>query len=199
MINFFKNFGKGILYVLVLPLLLLALAGYAIVALFIFLFLAIKGLVLFFSGRSLYEDLPEDIEAKKRLGTYKEETNQPESVVLTEEANNETPQDDLSADPFYVPEYLKQETQNEKAFEEEPSVSEPEEPKVMLDDEYTNEAEDLNSPVFEEKKVINPDQVEEDEVISLEKSSQNATILDINEIEDDEDEENNSGIDIDFN
>ncbi len=67
MISFFKNFGKGVLYVLVLPFLLVGMAIYGVVALFIFIFLAIKGLVLFFTGRSLYEDLPEDIEAKKRL------------------------------------------------------------------------------------------------------------------------------------
>ena len=64
MLNFFKSFGKGILYVLVLPFLLVGLALYGVVAIFIFIFLAIKGLVLFFTGRSLDDELPEDKKAR---------------------------------------------------------------------------------------------------------------------------------------
>ena len=64
MINFLKSFAKGILYLLVLPAIIVALAIYAVVALVMFIYLAIKGIVLFFTGRSLYDDLPEDIEAR---------------------------------------------------------------------------------------------------------------------------------------
>ena len=89
MLNFFKSFGKGILYVLVLPFLLVGLALYGVVAIFIFIFLAIKGLVLFFTGRSLYEDLPEDKEAKRRIaianGGVVEEENEPEQEKQEEE------------------------------------------------------------------------------------------------------------------
>ena len=67
MISFFKNFARGVLYVLVLPALVVGLALYAVISIFVFIYLGIKGLILFFTGRSLYEDLPEDKEAKKRI------------------------------------------------------------------------------------------------------------------------------------
>ena len=85
---------KLVLYVLVLPFLLVGMALYAVVAFFVFIFLSIKGLVLFFTGRSLYEDLPEDIEAKKRLAgeTPKETTevtNEDISIALGNDNKSE--------------------------------------------------------------------------------------------------------------
>lgn len=71
--SFFKSFGKGILYLFVLPFLLIILALYGIAGLFGFVFLFFKSIVLFFTGRSLNDDLPEDIEAKKRLYGVPEE------------------------------------------------------------------------------------------------------------------------------
>lgn len=67
MVNFFKNFGKGILYVLVLPFLLIILALYFGVSIIIFIYLGFKGIILFLTGRNLFGDFPEDIEAKKIL------------------------------------------------------------------------------------------------------------------------------------
>lgn len=202
MINFFKNFGKGILYILVLPVLAIALAIYAVAALFIFIYLAFKGLILFFTGRSLYEDLPEDIEAKKRLGINKEEKLEP-AMATNIEQYVETPNDDVSADPFYVPEYLRQneeaepesEFENEPEIEEQPSTPEKEEtedyndPFVGLDRQEEPEPE---APQ-EEPKIVDED------VISVQKTVQNDSILNISDIEDDEDEESDSGINIDFN
>ena len=209
MINFFKNFGKGILYVLVLPVIIVALAIYAVVALFVFIFLAIKGLVLFFTGRSLYEDLPEDKEAKKRLG-IKDEKEAPKAAPTDVSQYNEGVNDDISTDPFYVPEYLRPQEQPEDetmSFEEEPPVEqesplqennevEPE-PEVtifpgFLDEQKETEIEPEPEPEPE------PETVEE-EVISVEKTNQNTTILDINEVEDEEENDSDEGIDIDFN
>ncbi len=67
MANFFKTFLKGILYVITLPLLIVGLAIYFVISLFSFVILSIKGLILFFKGESIVGDMPEDIEAKKRL------------------------------------------------------------------------------------------------------------------------------------
>ena len=67
MVNFFKNFGKGILYVLVLPFLLIILALYFGVSIIIFIYLGFKGIILFLTGRNLFGDFPEDIEAKRIL------------------------------------------------------------------------------------------------------------------------------------
>ena len=130
MVSFFKNFGKGVLYVLVLPALLVGLIVYAVVALFVFIYLAIKGLILFFTGRSLYEDLPEDVEAKRILnrakGIVEEETietkeQQPQVQEINEEVEEEEIKD---SDPFYVPEYLRQPQEEMVEKVEEPLVEE---------------------------------------------------------------------------
>lgn len=193
MINFFKNFGKGILYVLVLPFLLVGMAVYGVFAFFVFIFLSIKGLVLFFTGRSLYEDLPEDIEAKKILSANK---NQPEenrpintTIISPTDTPNEPVANPINADPFYVPEYLKGEEEEvneetnepviEEEIEKEPEVNQiEEEPEVQTSE--INIQEDTND--FPDDDII------------IEKSTQNKTIF---EIPDDEDEED-SGVNIDF-
>ena len=186
MLNLFKNFGKGILYVLVLPFLLVGLAIYAVVAFFVFIFLAIKGLVLFFTGRSLYEDLPEDKEAKRRIAIANGET--PEDEMVQEEKHDEVTiqHDETENDPFYVPEYMKTEEQKAQVEQErmEREVA-PEEPEVNL---FETPSEPINEePVKEEVPV------QEEEII-IRKSSQNATILEIN----DDDDTDDNGVNIDF-
>ncbi len=199
MINFFKNFGKGVLYVLVLPFLLVGMALYGVVALFIWIYLGIKGLILFFTGRSLYEDLPEDKEAKKRLAglTTTEEktvTNEDVSVTLNDAQNEENP--NPSTDPFYVPEYLKPEDENveedinseeeiieeQSAPQEEVPFEEPTQEETVIKSTYINDEPDTNN-------------VEEEEIV-LEKTEQKSNILEIKDA-DDEDEES-SGVNIDF-
>ncbi|MCB9497917.1 MAG: hypothetical protein H6688_00495 [Erysipelotrichaceae bacterium] len=61
----FKSFGKGLLYIFVLPFFLLVMAGYALVGLIAFIFLFFKSIILFFCGRSLDIELPEDKKAKE--------------------------------------------------------------------------------------------------------------------------------------
>ena len=201
MVNFFKNFGKGVLYVLVLPFLLVGMALYGVVALFVFIFLAIKGLVLFFTGRSLYEDLPEDIEAKKRLApqTQNEQTtvsNEDISSALNIGEKEEiTPN---TADPFYVPEYLKseQDVQEDTVQEQQEVKEEP-----LFESEQEPVQEDV--PVQQEEMVVKPNfieepddtNIEEDEIV-LEKTEQKSNILEIKDDEDDDEE--SSGINIDF-
>ena len=187
MITFFKNFGNGVLYVLVLPFLLVGMALYGVVAFFIFLFLAVKGLVLFFTGRSLYEDLPEDKEAKRRLAGIP--AKEPESTISVtpeyKEENTTAPTDNQSVDPFYVPEYLKTDemkeeepTQEEQPFEEEPKQE------IF--------GEDNGEPTINSQE-----ENYEDDVITVQKNPQNETIIKISDIED-EDDDNGSGINIDY-
>ena len=206
MVNFLKNFGKGILYILVLPFLVVALAIYAVVGIFVFIFLAIKGLFLFFTGRSLYDDLPEDKEAKKRLGiTHEEEKREdPQQGATYQESTFE--EEPIGADPFYVPEYLK-ETKSDSESEAEEEVIEHEddipsfmeEPPVeeTAETPIEHEPESIEKPVLEEpqESIVEP----EEDVISSEKTMQNTAILDISEVEDDDDDSNGNGIDIDFN
>jgi len=230
MVNFFKSFGKGILYLFVLPALLVGVAIYGVVALFIFLFLTIKGLVLFFSGRSLYDDLPEDEEAKRRLNP---QANRSVQVTTTPEQDNKQVQTNsvifgptqneqptnIDNDPFYVPEYLKstpeekEETPVEDSKQEQ--VQNSFEPAQNLEPEIEPYSEPEQAPVIEEEKEEDiplfetsieqetideePQNLKQDEVIFEKKPSQNTTILDINDIEDDdEDEDKSSGIDIEF-
>ena len=209
MVSFFKNFGKGVLYVLVLPALLAGLAIYAVVALFVFIYLAIKGLILFFTGRSLYEDLPEDVEAKRILNRSKgiiedEVKEKKEEQPLVQEVNDEVEEEPNDSDPFYVPEYLKQhqeETQEPLVEEskEEPqpvAIEEPEEENSI--DPYEALRQQVDSQSIEIQK---DEEKAEEAPIFPSKSSQNSNILHINEIDDmdDSDEDSSgSGINIDF-
>lgn len=63
-----KSILKGILYVLSFPFIISGIVLFAIVALFIFFFQFGKFIYLFFTGRTLFSDLEEDIQAKQILG-----------------------------------------------------------------------------------------------------------------------------------
>ena len=196
MLNFFKNFGKGVLYVLVLPFLLVGMALYGVVAFFVFIFLAIKGLVLFFTGRSLYEDLPEDKEAKKRIaianGTYQEEEASPSEPII-EEMPNEEKETNIDNDPFYIPEYLKTE-EDRKALEEQ-NASPLDDFLIEKEDTPTPVEEQVSSPIIEEE--IHVEESPKEEII-VQKSPQNDSFLEISDENDDEEEDDHSGVDIKF-
>lgn len=99
MVNFFKNFGKGILYVLVLPFLLVILALYFGVSIIIFIYLGFKGIILFLTGRNLFGDFPEDIEAKKILNGEPTELNQLEETEPSNEDISATTNSDINLYP----------------------------------------------------------------------------------------------------
>ena len=112
MANFFKSFGKGILYVLVLPFLLVILALYGVVGIIAFLIMTFKGLILFFTGRSIFGPLPEDVKAQQiiKANTVNLDPDAPENQpkeghVALGPSYHDVASD--SSDPFYVPEYLK--------------------------------------------------------------------------------------------
>ena len=71
MIGFLKTIGKGLLYVILFPVILAGIAVYAVFGLFVFIFQFIKSIVLYFSGRSISGDLDEDISAKEKMGELK--------------------------------------------------------------------------------------------------------------------------------
>lgn len=87
MISFFKSLGKGILYVVGLPFLLAFVALYAVFSFFIITFMFFKAVVLFFMGRSLFDELDEDKKAKEVLANIANR-NQPQTVAYT---NNQAP------------------------------------------------------------------------------------------------------------
>lgn len=73
MSNVFKSIGRGVLYFFLLPLILLATAIYAVYGIGVFLFELVRVIYLFFTGRTLNSDLPEDIQVKSLVNVQKEE------------------------------------------------------------------------------------------------------------------------------
>lgn len=86
---FFKSFGKGILYLLTLPVVLVVLIFYAVIGIIVFLFLMIKSVILFFKGKTIFNDFPEDIRVKEILSPKK-----PDEVEVIE------PEDDPTSSAF---------------------------------------------------------------------------------------------------
>lgn len=80
--SIFKNIGKGIGYFFLFPILLTAIAIYCVFGIAVFIFQLIKLIVLFFSGRNLSSDLPEDIQVKAML-TVDEDEKKDENPSLT--------------------------------------------------------------------------------------------------------------------
>ena len=118
--------------------------------------------------------------------------NAQESTVSVTPAINEdqTPtnsESNQSVDPFYVPEYLKTDemTEEEMVQEEQPIAEEPVE-------EEKNSFEENITPVINSQE-----ENFEDDVINVDKNPQNETIIKISDI-DDEDDDNGSGINIDY-
>ena len=112
MASFFKNFAKGLLYVLLFPFGLLAIALYAVFGIFVFFFQFVRLIILFFTGRNLSSDLPEDIEAKRIIEANKpkEEEESPLSLY---------PSDSIVYGSGYVNPSLDQETDTEIEEEKE--------------------------------------------------------------------------------
>ena len=62
-----KKCGKGFLYILTLPVLLVILAFYAVIGVVQFFYVGIKSILYFFTGRNLFGEFPEDIKAREIL------------------------------------------------------------------------------------------------------------------------------------
>jgi len=100
MATLLKSFGKGCLYILVLPALLVILAFYAVFGVLMFIYVGIKGVYLFFTGRS-FSELPEDVKARAILeGRDLTPFGEREEEIL-EEKKVEKPNDFAST--YYVP------------------------------------------------------------------------------------------------
>lgn len=78
MANFFKSFGKGLLYILLFPLIIAGVCIYGVVGIVIYLITFVKLVILFFTGRNLNSDLDEDIKAKAILNPQPKEEEEDE-------------------------------------------------------------------------------------------------------------------------
>ena len=93
--NFFKKFGQGILYVLVLPALLIVLVFFSIYG----LVMIIKNIVMFFKGKSFNYKFDEDIEAERRLSyASKPQKKNDEPVVVIANPTNQVMDADMNED-----------------------------------------------------------------------------------------------------
>ena len=81
-----KHCRNGLLYILTLPILVLALSIFAIIGIFEFIILGSKAIYYFFTGRNLFGDLPEDIKVKAILA---EMSNPVTTLNLKEEVKEE--------------------------------------------------------------------------------------------------------------
>lgn len=88
--DFFKLVGKGALYLVLSPFIVLLLALYFIYCLIMFLVMGIVNLVVFFSGGTINGDLPEDIEAKRILEEKFKQENNVAPVTQTQNNSNVT-------------------------------------------------------------------------------------------------------------
>lgn len=67
MLDFLKIFGEGLLFFLGLPFILIGLVLYGLYLLFVFIFMSIKGIILFFKGKKYSLILEEDLRAEEIL------------------------------------------------------------------------------------------------------------------------------------
>ena len=112
MSNFFKSFGKGLLYVVLFPFILVGIVLYAVFGLFVFIFQLFKLIYLFFTGRTLNSDLEEDIAAKAIL----EKANNPEKEEVKNDQLSLYPSDS----PIYTTDYKSPFDESKDEPEEEP-------------------------------------------------------------------------------
>ncbi len=118
MLGFIKIFLQGLLYVVLLPLIILVLALYAAYCIIIFIYMAIRSVIVFFMGGTPLGDLPEDVEAKRILMEREQVKNQDPTQTLA----NAIAQSSMQiAQNMYAqqgaPEVVPTETTNEDTYE----------------------------------------------------------------------------------
>lgn len=118
MLGFIKIFLQGLLYVVLLPLIIFVLALYAAYCIIIFVYMAIRSVIVFFMGGTPLGDLPEDVEAKRILMEREQVKNQDPTQTLA----NAIAQSSMQiAQNMYAqqgaPEVAPTETTNEDTYE----------------------------------------------------------------------------------
>ncbi len=205
MVNFLKTFAKGLLYIIALPLLILGLAVYFVISLFSFIVIGVKAIVIFFKGGNAFGDLPEDIEAKKRLGLIpdtpevkeeeKEETKEEIKPIQEEVSIVNTPIFEPEPEPIPEPEIpFEPEIENEPSEEpiHESSIVEEEPPlEDMFDDNVLNREESHEEVNIESEEI----KEEAEDQIPYEKEFKEDIYINTND-DDNYFEEDSGGVDI---
>ena len=133
MASVLKTIGKGALYFLALPLGLVAIAGYAVFGIFVFFFQFARLIILFFTGRNLRSDLPEDIKAREII-----EANKPKPEEEKDESLSLYPSDSIVYSGGYQSPTFESEKKEEVEEEHEPKHLDVEEKEENEDDDFTH-------------------------------------------------------------
>lgn len=187
-----KNVGKGILYIIGLPFFLIVLALTALMGIFMLIFMFFKSIILFFTGRSLDDDLPEDIKVKEIKSGGKKTT--------TSTDNQETP---VSNNEPIVEPYVAS-TNNQSPIEQAVFGHQ------IYQEPVSQEEQIVEEPVIEEEPVATEIPQEEEPVSSIDINDSpvesKTTEISIGQyvphtsgsrfIDDEEEEEEDSGVDI---
>lgn len=207
-----KNIGKGLLYIIIAPLFIVTVCVIGVFGIFGLIFLFFKSIYLFFTGRSLNDDLPEDKAAKEvRNGRNPSEKPVQEEIHIQEnivvEPIKEEPQPEVK--PATIEEAVFGETIIE---EEKPSdiqeglfIEEPKEEQIIeKEDDILSQfvEEPVEEPVEEvvsHSINIEPEQPHMTEIEMGPKEeigiySKSSNIL----LDEDEDEEESAGVTISF-
>ena len=136
MLGFLKIFAQGVLYVVLLPFILLILALYAIYCVFVFIYIAIRSVIVFFMGGTPLGDLPEDVEAKRILM---------EREAAKQENTTQSLADAIVQSQMQIAQSLYQQQQAQQPVQENANLNEP-------TFETSNDVEEETYDVGEEDK-----------------------------------------------
>ena len=135
MVGLLKTFGKGFLYVIGLPFFILALAIFAVIGVFLFIFQIVRSIIFFFTGQKFFPELEED----KKLRLMKERASGQFDEDEAKEESNEKESIDSSRDSIIFP-YEEEDKAEDDIVEEESSFDTIE--KACFDDDREEIIED---------------------------------------------------------
>ena len=182
-----KTIGKGLLYIIGLPFFILVLAVFAVFGLFVLVFMFIKSIVLFFTGRSLDDELPEDRRAREIKEGKVDRTTQTTTTDTATQQTTVTP----TPQPVVTPKPTKEVSIEEYVFEE------PVKPQqtIKTEDPVVQEVVE-EEPIIEEEPIKEEPVIEEDthveEIGTYNPTTKSSRFIDDVEEEDTDDD----GIDI---
>ena len=210
MLNLFKTFGMGILYVLGLPFFLVVLVLFGAIGLLAFIFQIFKSIIFFFTGQKFFPELPEDKELRllreQANGTatalnqnqqpvYNEQpVNTNETITAVKEESSETNEPSIESVCFKQSEEIN--IQLEESDDDTLGNLVNEEP-VQVQEQIEDNSSSF-SPIKEEVLETSDPIEDEQEEEQLETYVPSGTKF-ISDDDDDDDSGDRSGVDIDYN
>lgn len=211
MIGLLKAFGKGLLYVIGFPFFLLALAVFAIIGLFLFIYQIIRSIIYFFTGQKFFPELEED----KELRLRKEAAERGNEIIdQPVEDHQEIITPLIEERPMVSePEESSFETVEEACFKDEPSIKEEvkEEPEeaVLVSLAREERIEPIEEEIHEEEIIEEDNSFEEMREDTLKTAEEEEIIIADEELEeyipkgssimsDIDEEDTSNGVDIDY-